>query len=106
MLSTARLETRTKECELLASVVAHWKRTREMKVNSVIFMNCTTLCGEGADSVSRNHGRFCSYCMTDPEQVAHDPKDGDLCLGRAKPRETMVEARSGSDVQIDRLTWA
>ena len=54
--------------------------------------------------VSRNHGRFCYKCMTDPEQVAHDPKDGDLCLGRAKPRETMVEARSGSDVQIDRLT--
>jgi len=35
-----------------------------------------------------------------------DPKDGELCLGRAKPGETLVEARSGSDVQIDRRTWA
>ena len=42
--------------------------------------------------------------MVDLERVAHDPKDGDLCLSRAKPRETMVEARSDSDVQIDRLT--
>ena len=31
-----------------------------------------------------------------------DPKDGELCLDRVKPEETLVEARSGSDVQIDR----
>ena len=31
-----------------------------------------------------------------------DPKDGELFLRRAKPEETLVEARSGSDVQIDR----
>jgi len=30
------------------------------------------------------------------------PKDGELCLDRVKPEETLVEARSGSDVQIDR----
>jgi hypothetical protein len=30
------------------------------------------------------------------------PKDGELCVNRAKPEETLVEARSGSDVQIDR----
>lgn len=41
--------------------------------------------------VAREHGRW-------------DPKGGDLCLGRAKPEETPVEARRGSDVQIDRLT--
>jgi len=33
-----------------------------------------------------------------------DPKDGELCLSRAKPEETLVEARSDSDVQIDRQT--
>ncbi|KNC26027.1 hypothetical protein FF38_03790 [Lucilia cuprina] len=27
--------------------------------------------------------------------------DGELCLNRVKPEETLVEARSGSDVQID-----
>ena len=57
--------------------------------------------------VSRNHRQFCSNkSLTDLEQVAYDPKDGDLCLGRVKPRESMVEARSDSDVQIDRQTWA
>ena len=34
-----------------------------------------------------------------------DPKDGELCLSRVKPEETLVEARSDSDVQIDRQTW-
>ena len=39
------------------------------------------------------------------ERPRWDPKDGELCLGRVKPEETLVEARSGSDVQIDRQTW-
>ena len=34
-----------------------------------------------------------------------DPKDGELCLCRVKPGETLVEARSDSDVQIDRQMW-
>ena len=34
-----------------------------------------------------------------------DPKDGELFLNRVKPGETLVEARSGSDVQIDREIW-
>jgi hypothetical protein len=39
------------------------------------------------------------------ERVCWDPKDGELCLNRVKPEETLVEARSGSDVQIDRIIW-
>ena len=39
------------------------------------------------------------------ERVCKDPKDGELCLSRVKPEETLVEARSDSDVQIDRQTW-
>ena len=39
------------------------------------------------------------------ELVCWDPKDGELCLNRAKPEETLVEARSDSDVQIDRRIW-
>ena len=35
------------------------------------------------------------------ERICWDPKDGELCLGRVKPGETLVEARRGSDVQID-----
>ena len=39
------------------------------------------------------------------ERVCWDPKDGELCLSRTKPEETLVEVRSDSDVQIDRQTW-
>ena len=40
------------------------------------------------------------------ERSCGDPKDGELCLNRVKPEETLVEARSGSDVQIDRQICA
>ena len=39
------------------------------------------------------------------ERPRWDPKDGELCLGRSKPEETLVEDRSDSDVQIDRRSW-
>ncbi len=39
------------------------------------------------------------------ERTRWDPKDGELCLSRTKPEETLVEVRSDSDVQIDRQTW-
>ena len=39
------------------------------------------------------------------EHACWDPKDGELCLNRVKPGETLVEARSDSDVQIDRQIW-
>ena len=39
------------------------------------------------------------------EHICWDPKDGELCLSRAKPGETLVEVRSDSNVQIDRRTW-
>jgi len=39
------------------------------------------------------------------EYTRRDPKDGELCLRRVKPGETLVEARSGADVQIVRQTW-
>ena len=39
------------------------------------------------------------------ERVCWDPKDGELYLSRVKPGETLVEARSDTDVQIVRHTW-
>ena len=39
------------------------------------------------------------------EHIRWDPKDGDLCLNRVKSEETLMEARSDSDVQIDRQIW-
>lgn len=46
-----------------------------------------------------------TYLIRSVEPVWWDPKDGELCLNRVKPEETLVEARSGSDVQIDRQIW-
>ena len=45
----------------------------------------------------------CSGAET--ERTCWDPKDGELCLSRMKSEETLMEVRSGSDVQIDRQTW-
>ena len=39
------------------------------------------------------------------EQTCADPKDGELCLDRVKSGETLMEARSDTDVQIVRLIW-
>ena len=62
--------------------------------------------GEILTSVRRIIGRQRSHVnMSEQERTRRDPKDGELCLSRAKPGETLVEARSGSDVQIDRQTW-
>jgi len=40
------------------------------------------------------------------ELHGYDPIDGELCLGLVKPGETLVEAISCSDVQLDGRTWA
>ena len=39
------------------------------------------------------------------EHIRWDPKDGELCLNRVKSRETSMEARSDTDVQIVRQIW-
>jgi len=43
------------------------------------------------------------YERSELERIRWDPKDGELCLDSVKPVETRVEARSDSDVQIDRV---
>ena len=40
------------------------------------------------------------------EHRSSDPKDGELYADRVKPEETLVEARRGSDVQIDLKIYA
>ena len=42
--------------------------------------------------------------VAEQEPVCWDPKDGELCLCRVKSLETVMEARSDTDVQIVRLT--
>ena len=55
----------------------------------------------GAQSTGHNLLGEWSEC----EHICWDPKDGELCLNRVKPVETLVEACSDSDVQIDRRIW-
>ena len=38
------------------------------------------------------------YDRFEYEHICWDPKDGELCLNRVKPEETLVEARSDTDV--------
>lgn len=67
---------------------------REMKVK------VETSVVEGTDARTRVFDQGSAV-----EHVCWDPKDGELCLNRVKPEETLVEARSDSDVQIDRRIW-
>ncbi|CAH7689126.1 hypothetical protein PPACK8108_LOCUS24198, partial [Phakopsora pachyrhizi] len=50
---------------------------------------------KGAPLTSPNY----LYDGTEEEQVFWDPKDGELCLNKVKPEDTLVEACSGSEVQ-------
>jgi hypothetical protein len=58
-------------------------------------------CDEPARGQSRGDWTFYTE-RPHPKLHAWDPKDGELYLNRVKPEETLVEARSDSDVQIDR----
>ncbi len=48
---------------------------------------------------------YCIVSGVEIERTRWDPKDGELCLSRMRPEETLVEVHSDSDVQIDRRTW-
>ena len=69
---------------------------REINVNVL----CTKV---GLFALSTDHDS--SEERFECEHTCWDPKDGELCLSRAKPGETLVEVRSDSNVQIDRRTW-
>ncbi|KAL0919936.1 hypothetical protein M5K25_009027 [Dendrobium thyrsiflorum] len=89
---STRLETRTKKPDMLAS-------RRVLKPGG-------RKEADARDPLLLVHRRptqiFCEGFEC--EHACRDPKDGELCLSGAKPEETLVEARSDTDVQIVRLT--
>ena len=57
----------------------------------------------GSRGLPTHHGPIRMAChWVEIEHNGCDPKDGDLCLSRTKPEETLVEVRIGFDVQINR----
>ena len=84
--ASTRLETRTKESNMCAS---RWVANPR-----------------GASNLTEQNRPTMIFCERfECEHACWDPKDGELCLSRAKPEETLVEARSDTDVQIVRQTW-
>ena len=76
----------------------------EMKLKAVAFFNLGRM-SVPSPVGGAPHSRGVSFSLRDeahPERTRWDPKDGELCPDRTKPEETLVEVRSGSDVQIDR----
>jgi len=94
-----RLVTRTKESRIRAS---RWVSNPMgvMKVKcGLAHMRCDPLAC-AARGEHRPATRLAALLAF--ERVYWDPKDGELCLIRVRPEATLVEARSGSNVQIDR----
>ena len=91
--SLSRLETRTKESDVYASIwvsnpYAQWKW--QMGLFSF---------SKGRRTIGRPWSAGERF---ECEHRRRDPKDGELCMTRAKPGETLVEARSAFNVQINR----
>ena len=76
-LYTPRLETRTKESSICASI---WMLKIRMRNESKI----------GSISESADHFLIKRFEL---EHTCWDPKDGELCLNRVKSEETLMEAR-------------
>ena len=49
-------------------------------------------------------GRLHFIVRYEQELICLDPKDGELCMSSVKSGETLMEARSDTDVQIVRET--
>jgi len=96
-IHSARLETRTKESNMYASIWV-FKLICEMKVRDMNYSNIfNVFIMQYRPNDLRDWFEF--------EHICWDPKDGELCVCRVKPEETLVEARSDTNVQIVRLTY-
>ena len=95
-LRPTRLETRTKELTTRASQWAFRTPTAQLRQNG---------CDPALECPAQHRPAASPLqAAAAQERVWSDPKGGELCLSRAKPEETLVEARSDPDVQIGRQT--
>lgn len=86
------------ECKVLASGRV-CKPNRGVKARSVVRRlggNSQTLQPRGVAEIF--------FSLSHPEPASYDPKEFELSLGRARPRETLVEARSCPNVKIGNQT--
>ena len=99
---STRLETRTKESNIYASI---WVIKTRCDNESELPAAKLDQVGSSCKAPLRHHRPIVIYHRFEFEHICWDPKDGELCLNRVKPGETLVEARSDTDVQIVRLIW-
>ena len=80
-----------------------WTKSKgAMKVKALLSVGLGRIPHRGGARLARLEG---IVLEAEQERTCWDPKDGELCLSRVKPEETLVEARSDSDVQIVRQIW-
>ena len=89
LLNPTRLETRTKESNMCASI---WVTNPDAKGSRFVEDHWAL------------QAELVLLHLAAQEHICWDPKDGELCLCRVKSGETLMEARSDTDVQIVRLT--
>ena len=105
VIHPTRLETRTKESNICASLTVLNRPARRNESNFQYDPGCSWGLVPGTLGAILTRSDCLIDSWTEFEHTCWYPKDGELCLGRTKPEETLVEVCSDSDVQIDRQTW-
>lgn len=97
-----RLETRIAEFSVAASQWVHAKPRGAMKVKLAVLSVDTRSAGLVPVAQCGPVPTACSGAEV--ELQLRDPKDGELRVTRTKSEETLMEVRSGSNVQIDHMS--
>lgn len=91
---STHLETQTKESNMFAS----WRVWKPMRCKEVDVWYPLSWGVHGRPTLSLCEGLECKH-------TCWDPKYGELCLSRVKPKETLLEACSSINTKIIHFTW-